>query len=211
MRHAARCQDPRSILISLDRDTQMLLFAVDSPIGLDRSRLRDAVSTVVEVLKSGRPRLEIQALIGERTRPGASLALVASRLRRLGCYVFSRGGSPVVWARRDSLAGLLERLDPRYVSAFVQGQLGGLQAYDHEHGTNLQRVLELALDHDSRNNAARAAFMHRNTFRRQLGRALELIDVDLDSPEERLELHLALKLRGLVVQRRANRAQSTET
>lgn len=82
------------------------------------------------------------------------------------------------------------------MSAFVQGQLASLQAYDHEHRTNLQRVLELALDHDSRNTAARAAFMHRNTFRRQLRKALELIDLDLDCPEERLALHLALKLRA---------------
>lgn len=103
----------------------------------------------------------------------------------------------MVWARRDSLACLLEPLDPRRVSAFVQGQLADLQAYDQEHGTNLQHVLELALDHESRNNAARAAFMHRNTFRRQLDRALELIDVDLESPEERLALHLALKVRAL--------------
>ena len=42
----------------------------------------------------------------------------------------------------------------------------------------------------------RAAFMHRNTFRRQLGKALELIDVDLTCPEERLALHVALKMRS---------------
>jgi DNA-binding PucR family transcriptional regulator len=38
--------------------------------------------------------------------------------------------------------------------------------------------------------------MHRNTFRRQLGKALELIDVDLTCPEERLALHVALKMRA---------------
>ena len=103
----------------------------------------------------------------------------------------------MVWARRYSLGCLLETLDPRQASAFIEGQLGGLQAYDHEHGTNLQRVLELALDHDNRNTAADAAFMHRNTFRRQLRRALELIDVDLACPEERLALHVALKMRAL--------------
>ena len=184
------------MLIALDRDTQGLFFREDSFRGRDRKRLRDAVSAVVDVAKAGRPGVEIQAVIGDRIGPWVPLALVASRLRRLGRYTFPRGGNPVIWARRESLACLLEPLDPRHVSAFVQGQLADLQAYDHEHGTNLQRVLELALDHDSRNNAARAAFMHRNTFRRQLDRAVELIDVDLDSPEERLALHLALKIRA---------------
>jgi sugar diacid utilization regulator len=181
----------------VDRDTHVLFFREDSLRGSGRKRLRDAVSAVVEVVKAGRPGVEIKAVIGNRVGPGARLALVASRLRRRGRYAFPRGGDPVIWARRDSLAGLLGPLDPRHVSAFVQGQLAGLQAYDHEHGTNLQRVLELALDHDSRNNAACAAFMHRNTFRRQLDRALELVEVDLDSPEERLALHLALKMRAL--------------
>ncbi len=38
--------------------------------------------------------------------------------------------------------------------------------------------------------------MHRNTFRRQLATALRLLDADLEQPEERLALHLALKLRA---------------
>ena len=103
----------------------------------------------------------------------------------------------MVWARRYSLACLLETLDPRQASAFIDGQLASLQAHDREHGTNLQHVLELALDHDNRNAAADAAFMHRNTFRRQLRKALELVDVDLACPEERLALHVALKMREL--------------
>jgi DNA-binding PucR family transcriptional regulator len=121
---------------------------------------------------------------------------VASRLRRLGRYADARGADGLVWARRYSLACLLETLDPRQASAFVEGQLATLRAYDREHGTNLQRVLELALDHENRNTAARAAFMHRNTFRRQLSKALALIDVDLACPEERLALHVALKMRS---------------
>jgi sugar diacid utilization regulator len=197
IRNAARCQDSRSVLITVDRDTQVLLFPEDSLRGPDRKRLRDAISAVVDVVKARRPGVEIQAVIGDRVGPGVPLALVASRLRRLRRYAFPRWGDPVIWARSDSLACLLEPLDPRRVAAFVQNQLAGLRVYDREHGTNLQRVLELALDHDSRNNAARAAYMHRNTFRRQLHKAVELIDVNLASPEERLALHLALKMRKL--------------
>jgi DNA-binding PucR family transcriptional regulator len=104
-------------------------------------------------------------------------------------------GEEVVCARRYSLAWLLETLDPCAASAFVEGQLADLRAYDREHGTDLQGVLELALDYENRNAAARAAFVHRNTFRRQLGKALELIDVDLACPEARLGLHVALKMR----------------
>ena len=174
----------------------LVLFAQDSWGGPDRRRLRDAVSAAVDVVKTAQPGAEIQAVIGDRIKAGAPVALVASRLRHLGRYALG-GGDTVTWARRDSLVCLLETLEPRHVSAFVRGQLASLLAYDHEHGTNLQHVLELALDYDTRNIAARAAFMHRNTFRRQLRKALALADVDLDRPEERLALHLALKMRAL--------------
>lgn len=198
MRTVARRWDSRSMLVSVDRRRQVLLFGEDSLGRGDRGRLRNATSAVVEAVRDGRPGAEIQIIIGERVGAGASVALVASRLHRLaGRYSLAQAGNALIWARRDSLAGLFETLDPRHVSAFIEGQLAVLQAHDHEHGTNLQRVLELALDHNSRNTAARAAFMHRNTFRRQLRKALELIDVDLDRPDERLALHLALKLRTL--------------
>lgn len=198
IREAARRQDARSTLVSVEEDAQVLFLAADPLKGPHRRQLHDLVSAIVDAVQTGRPGVELQVVIGDRVGPGAPIALVAARVRRLGRYAFPRGGDPVAWARRDSLARLLDPLDPRDVSAFVHGQLARLQAYDQEHGTDLRRVLELALDHESRNDASRAAFMHRNTFRRQLERALELIDVDLDSPEQRLALHLALKVRALI-------------
>jgi purine catabolism regulator len=97
---------------------------------------------------------------------------------------------------RHALPWLLARVDERAAATFVDHELAELAAYDREHGTDLQRVLELALDHADRGSAAEAAFMHRNTFRRQLATALRLLDADLGQPEERLALHLALKLRA---------------
>jgi DNA-binding PucR family transcriptional regulator len=188
MRRAALDWDRRSRLLVVDSGTQALLVPEDA----GRERLQAAVRAVVGAVLAVRPDAEIHAVVGDRITSGEPLRVVAARLRRLA----RTGGDEVVSARRYSLAGLLQTLDPRQASAFVDGQLGTLRAYDREHGTNLQRVLELALDHENRNTAARAAFMHRNTFRRQLARALELIDVDLSCPEERLALHVALKMPG---------------
>jgi sugar diacid utilization regulator len=195
MREAALGWCRRSLLVSVDDRTQLWLLAEDSPGGFSRDRLREAVHSVVGAVRAVRPGTEIRAVVGDPITSGERLPAVAGQLRRLAGQARKRGGADVAWARRYSLAFLVESLDPRHASAFVEGQLASLWAYDHDHGTNLQRVLELALDHDNRNTAARAAFMHRNTFRRQLGKALELIDADLDCPEERLALHVALKMR----------------
>ena len=197
MRQAANDWDRRSLLVSVDSGAQALLVAEDSPEGASRERLHAAVRSVLEAVRAVRPEAEIHAVIGDRIASWERLPIVAARLQRLARVARASGGEEVVWARRFSLASLLETIEPRQVLAFVEGQLAPLRTYDHEHGTNLQRVLELALDHENRNTAARAAFMHRNTFRRQLAKGLELIDVDLSCPEERLALHVALKMRAL--------------
>ena len=202
MRRAALTCDRRSLLLSLDRATQVLLLAEDPAGRPNREGVGRAVHSVVDAVRALRPEARIRAVVGERVAPGERLGTAAARLRRLARRAPEGPDDDVVWARPHSLASLLETLDLRQAAAFVEEQLAGIRAYDREHGTNLQRVLELALDHANRNTAAGAAFMHRNTFRRQLGTALELAGVDLADPEERLALHVALKLRGLVEQGR---------
>lgn len=195
MRRAALEWDPRSLLVSVDSSAQALLVAEDSPVGPSREHVQSAVHSVVDAVRVQRPGAEIHAVIGNRVTSRDRLSVEVAQLTGLPRYARVRGGDEVVSARRFSLAWLLETLDPGHASAFVEGQLAGLRAHDRAHGTNLQRVLELALDHENRTTAARAAFMHRNTFRHQLAKALELIDVDLACPEERLALHVALKMR----------------
>jgi PucR family transcriptional regulator, purine catabolism regulatory protein len=194
MRRAALAWDPRTRLLSVGDRAQALVVAEDSPEGPSRERVEAAVHSVVEAARGVQPDIEIHAVIGDRVTSRERLPVEVAQLTRLARHA----GEGVVRARRHSLAWLLEGLDARAASVFVEEQLGGLRAYDREHGTNLQRVLELALDHENRNEAARAAFMHRNTFRRRLGKAVELIDADLASPEQRLAVHVALKLRALL-------------
>jgi DNA-binding PucR family transcriptional regulator len=196
MRRAALAWDPRTRLVSVGDRAQALVVAEDSPEGPSRERAHAAVLSVIEAVRGVRPEIEIRAVIGDRVTSRERLPVEVAQLTRLARHADAGGGEGPIRAQRHSLAWLLETLDARAASVFVEDQLAGLRAYDREHGTNLQRVLELALDHENRNAAARAAFMHRNTFRRRLGKALELIDADLARPEERLAVHVALKMRA---------------
>jgi DNA-binding PucR family transcriptional regulator len=103
---------------------------------------------------------------------------------------------PARWFALDRL--LSEGLDRSRALSFVEDRIGRLVTYDGEHGTDLANVLELALDFPRRDDAAHAGYMHRNTFRRHLKHAVELVDADLEDPEDRLALHVALRLRRLV-------------
>jgi purine catabolism regulator len=80
----------------------------------------------------------------------------------------------------------------------VEDCLGPLIAWDREHGSDLLRVLEAALDFPRHDRAASRCFMHRNTFRHRLRQATELLEDDLSHPDVRLAVHVALKLRHAV-------------
>jgi purine catabolism regulator len=80
--------------------------------------------------------------------------------------------------------------------SFVEHRLGALIAWDREHGSDLLRVLEAALDVPRHDQAARRCFMHRNTFRHRLRLALDVLGDPLEDPNARLAVHVALKLRA---------------
>jgi PucR C-terminal helix-turn-helix domain len=93
------------------------------------------------------------------------------------------------------LSGSLEEDRAR---AFVDEQLGRLLAWDERYRSGLLVVLEAALDFPRRDEAAGRCSMHRNTFRQRLRQAETLLGGDLDDPEARLAIHVALKLRRVL-------------
>ena len=196
MRAAARRRQPRSMLLPVGARAQMLLIPADRHADTAPEQLEEAASELLDTARRERPEPRVHAVIGPCIGPDEPVATAASQLCRLGRYALARGETGVIWAPGYSFASLLGTREWQ-AGTFAKRQLAGLAGYDREHGTDLQRVLELALDHGNRNVAAHAAFMHRNTFRRKLRKALDLVDADLDCPEERLALHLALKLRAL--------------
>jgi DNA-binding PucR family transcriptional regulator len=103
---------------------------------------------------------------------------------------------PVTRARQHALEDLLsESVAAAEAQRFVDDLLGAVIAWDHEHHSDLIRVLEAALDHSRHDVAAQRCFMHRNTFRHRLGKVRDLLGDDLTDPDTRLAVHVALKLR----------------
>jgi sugar diacid utilization regulator len=93
---------------------------------------------------------------------------------------------------------LCHDLDRAAAEHFVQGRLGSLIASDSRHQRGLAVVLEAALDFPRADQAARKCFMHRNTFRHRLRQAAEALGDDLDDPDVRIAVHVALKLRKVL-------------
>jgi hypothetical protein len=137
-----------------------------------------------------------QAVVAEAPSPLAELSGAVARLERLWCLGPRADDAPLLGAGLFALDRLLaDVVDRRAGRAFVEDQLGPLLAWDAEHHGNLVQVLEAGLDFPRHDHAASRCFMHRNTFRHRMRLAAAILDRDLDDPDVRLAVHVALKLR----------------
>lgn len=87
-------------------------------------------------------------------------------------------------------------IDQVELKNFARDQLAAIEEYDAGHGTELIATLEAFLGQGC--NAQAAAdklYVHVNTLKYRLGRVQRLAGIDLQNPETRFNLELALKIR----------------
>lgn len=189
----------------------VLLYADTEQGAAHHAEVVAALEHVLRLAAALRPPLDPHVILGELSVPLERLHAHVGLLRRLRRYDLRTDTDNRVMQVRDfALARLLDHVSQPNARAFVDQCVGRLTEHDKRHGSSLAHTLELALQHPRRDDAARAAFMHRNTFRRRLQRALELIDADLDDPEQRLALHVALKLQRQLPGGLASREKADE-
>jgi sugar diacid utilization regulator len=153
---------------------------------------------VVERVRAAAPSSRAQAIAAKETVVLGGLSAEVARLDGL-CRSARRADTdrPVVSAHQYALDQLLRQaLATAEAQRFVEDRLGALIAWDREHGSDLLRVLEAALDFPRHDQAASRCFMHRNTFRHRLRIATAVLGDGLEDPDARLAVHVALKLRG---------------
>jgi DNA-binding PucR family transcriptional regulator len=137
-----------------------------------------------------------QALVAEAPAPLTDLSEAVAALDALWRLGPRTEETPLLHADQFALDRLLAGVaDRRAGRMLVDELLGPLLAWDADHGGDLARVLEAALDFPRHDHAASRCFMHRNTFRHRLRGATAILGRDLEDPDIRLAVHVALKLR----------------
>lgn len=168
--------------------------------GIELGEATERLGELVARANALAPSLPAQAIVAEATVGLAEVSREVAELdalRRLGPR--AAHGTPVVRSRAYALERLLRaQLDPAAAARFVEAQLERLLARDRERHTDLAAVLEAALDFPRLEQGASRCHMHRNTFRHRLQQALDTLGTTLADPDERLALHVALKLRRLL-------------
>ena len=99
---------------------------------------------------------------------------------------------------------LLSAADTDEVRGFVDGAIGAVARHDQKHGTAYIETLARFLDQGCRTQAcADALGLHATTLRYRLARIQELFGIELDTPERRFSLELAIRLHAMVRDRAA--------
>jgi hypothetical protein len=187
-----------SLTVLFDRRL-VLLHGEDVPDG-DLPCPEEWFRALVSKARSLAPSSHAQAIVAEG--PIELEALPASVAQLAGSSRFgplAEEDRPVVSVRQFGLDRLLwDNIARAHAERFVQERLGDLIAWDRDHATKLVAVLQAALDFPRADQAATKCFMHRNTFRHRLHQAMQVLGDELDDPDTRLAVHVALKLRALL-------------
>ena len=89
--------------------------------------------------------------------------------------------------------------DREKLSEFCDNILGTLTKYDERQNADLIKTLEAFFNaHGNLSQTAEALIVHRNTLLYRMNRINEIAGIDLNRPETRLALHLALTIRRLL-------------
>jgi sugar diacid utilization regulator len=143
-----------------------------------------------------------QAIVAEAPAALEDLNAAVTGLEALWQLGPRADAEPLLSARRFALDRLLAAVaGGGEAQAFVAEQLGSLIAFDAGHRGGLLAVLEASLDLAHQEQAAARCFMHRNTFRHKVRLATEVLGCDLEDPDVRLAVHVALKLRRVLIAR----------
>ena len=90
---------------------------------------------------------------------------------------------------------LLSAADSKEVQSFVDVTIGAVVHHDEVHGTDYVKTLAVFLEHGCRSQAcADAMGLHVTTLRYRLSRIQEIFGIEIDTPERRFALELAIRL-----------------
>jgi purine catabolism regulator len=194
--HQRRIQTPIGQYV----DRAVLLFPLDEP--QQTQRLKQVVDMLHAMLSQAAPDGEVVAGVGRPVRGLTALRdsfHEAERALTLSEQLWEE--SQVAFFGDLSLYELLLGVsDPKMLATFCDHWLSPLASYDNQHHTDLLPTLSAYFANNG--NMARTAHVlniHRNTLVYRLSRITEIIQLDMDDPNVRLNLQLALKAQRILM------------
>ncbi|GAA3744559.1 hypothetical protein HDA32_002824 [Spinactinospora alkalitolerans] len=171
----------------------------DEPAAQASAELRRELARSAQALEPGLTDHRLAVGVSSTARAVPELRGAAVEARHARRLAELRGGRSrvIAGAEIDSHELLLASVPEEVQSSYRDRLLRPLLDYDRDHRSDLVATLEMFLEHSgSWQRCAAAMHVHVNTLRYRIGRIEELTGRDLSALEHRVDLFLALKLRG---------------
>ena len=191
----ARRFDERAAVV-LRSGAVLVRHSIDPRKSSDPRALMQRLAEEIRTL-AGRMPIVVQSKICRRPEDYAPAWQECSRIRDLARR-FGRSG---ITAAEDfgPFPVLMSAVDEPEMLAFVERLIGAVARHDSAHGTPYLQTLSRFLDHGCRlQPCADALDLHVTTLRYRLLRLKDLFGVQLDTPEQRFALQLALQFRKVI-------------
>lgn len=195
---AGRLDDLASTVATTLRTQQVAaLVAIDGDevhTLLSLTRDKDPDEVLAGIADDARKLGPVAIGVGEIVRDPALIGRTLAEARHVAASAARSSSSRVYHRLADvHVRGLLHLLgDDERLQMYAQRELGDLFAHDRKHGTELVEVVRFLVSHRNRAQAAAALHVSRPVLYDRLARAERILEVDLDDPEVRTSLHLAL-------------------
>jgi purine catabolism regulator len=175
-------------------DVSLCLLSV--PPSVSEQKLRNWLTQALPSHSGPVCRLAVSRLVPESS--GLAMAVQqALAVQSMGRRMRDWSG-PLYYADMGLYRLILGLRDQAEVRRFYSDTLGRLVEYDREHNSELVPTLRAYFEQNANaSETARKMYVHRNTLSYRLQRIAEIVGLDLDDPDTRLALAVALRIHYL--------------
>lgn len=193
-------QRARALVWQREREQEVLVFhAVDPDNPVDNSlKLANTFSTEIQ---SQYPNTRVAIGLGQAARDiGNWRNSYRDAVQALDLAIRLQTDTPLYIGDLGVYQLILGLSDREKLIEFKEQTLGKLEEYDMRQHADLIKTLEaFFVCHGNLSQTAEMLIVHRNTLLYRMNRINQIAEIDLNRPETRLALHLALTIRRLMM------------
>jgi purine catabolism regulator len=189
---------PRA-LVGARSDSVLALLPLGPETDGHEARVRALGQQVKEAVTEWKPGFTVSVGFSAPTPAPGGIAAAHREVRSV-METLTRFGrhAQIVSANELGVTGLLASVADERLLDFARRHLGPLVEHDRKRNSELVETLRAYLEEGEQQAAARRLKIHPNTLRYRLDRIAEITDADLNDPETRLNLAVALRVQGLL-------------
>ncbi|MBZ0280493.1 MAG: helix-turn-helix domain-containing protein [Anaerolineae bacterium] len=197
---AVASQHAKALIWQRERENELLVFHATDP--------KDPVDTSMKLAKACALEVQRQYPSGARVAIGLGQAAkdisawrnsYRDAVQALELATRLQSDTPLYIGDLGVYQLILSLSDREKLTSFCERILGTLEDYDHRQNADLIKTLEAFFAcHGNLSQTAEMLIVHRNTLLYRMNRINEIAQIDLNRPEIRLGLHLALTIRRLL-------------